>query len=223
MFAALIKKDLLLIRKHVALLVLLNVLGPFILTLSTMFTGIGGFFVVVSATAYVVVVAMGEKEAQYPRAASLLCVAPYSRRLMVLSKYVVVFMGYGFSCAAFWILSLIRPQTGGMTPGMAVMGFLGLALVVGIYLPLQFRFGYERARYLLMAVYIVFVCGMPAFLGMMRAETFQVLAGLMKAASALMGGAAPMAYALGLLAAGAAVLAVSFGASAAIYERLDLS
>ena len=161
MFLALIKKDLLLIRRYVVLLIALNLSVPFIMTMNTSFVGPMGFFIIVSATAYLVLIATGAKEMQYPRAASLLCAAPYSRGMMVLSKYVVIFLPYGFSCAAFWGMSFLKPQIGGMTPGMAVMGFLTLAVAVGIYMPLQFRLGYEKARYLIMAAYLVLVCGAP--------------------------------------------------------------
>ena len=226
MFLALIKKDLLLIRRYVVLLIVLNLSVPFIMTMNTSFVGPMGFFITVSATAYLVLIATGAKEMQYPRAASLLCAAPYSRRMMVLSKYVVIFLPYGFSCAAFWGMSLLKPQIGGMTLGMAIMGFLILAVVVGIYMPLQFRFGYEKARYLIMAAYLVIVCGAPmlstAVAESVRTGAFQAFSGLFSGAAAVLHGTAPAAFAVGLLAAGIAVLAMSVGASVAIYERIDL-
>ncbi len=230
MFIALIKKELLLIRRYVVLLIVLNLAVPYMMTMNTSFVGPMGFFITVSATAYIVLIATGAKEMQYPRAASLLCAAPYSRRMMVLSKYVVIFLPYGFCCAAFWGISLLKPQIGGMTPGMAVMGFLILAVAVGIYMPLQFRFGYEKARYLIMAAYLVLVCGAPMLLSVVRAVVaesvrtgvLQAFSGLFNGASAVINGTAPAALAAGLLAAGIAVLAVSVSASMAVYERLDL-
>ena len=230
MFLALIKKDLLLIRRYVVLLIVLNLSVPFMMTMNTSFVGPMGFFIIVSATAYIVLIATGAKEVQYPRAASLLCAAPYSRRMMVLSKYVIIFLPYGFSCAAFWGMSLLKPQIGGMTPGMAIMGFLILAVAVGIYMPLQFRFGYEKARYLIMAAYLVLVCGAPMLLSVVRAVVaesvragaLQIFSGLFNGAAAVLEGTAPATLAIGLLVAGIAVLAVSVGASVAIYERVDL-
>ncbi len=226
MFLALIKKDLLLIRRYVVLLIALNLSVPFIMTMNTSFVGPMGFFIIVSATAYLVLIATGAKEMQYPRAASLLCAAPYSRGMMVLSKYVVIFLPYGFSCAAFWGMSFLKPQIGGMTPGMAVMGFLTLAVAVGIYMPLQFRLGYEKARYLIMAAYLVLVCGAPmlstAVSNSVKTGALQAFSGLFSSAAAVLEGTAPAALAVGLLAAGIAALAVSVGASVAIYERVDL-
>ena len=123
-------------------------------------------------------------------------------------------------------MTLLKTQIGGMTPGMAVMGFLVLAVAVGIYMPLQFRLGYEKARYLIMAAYLVLVCGAPmlstAVAESVRTGAFQVFSGLFSGAAAVLEGTAPAAFAVGLLAAGIAVLAVSVGASVAIYERVDL-
>ncbi len=230
MFLALIKKDFLLIRRYIVLLIALNLLVPYMMTMNVAFVGPTGFFITVAATAYMVLIATGAKKLQYPRAASLLCAAPYSRRMIVLSKYVVIFLPYGFSCAAFWAVSLIKPQVGGMSPGMAIMGFLILAVAVGIYMPLQFKLGYEKARYLIMAAYLVLVCGAPMLISTVRASlkeavasgVLQALSEFLGGAAALLEGTAPAALAAGLLAAGAAALAVSVGASMAIYERVDL-
>ncbi len=227
MIKSLVKKDLLLIRRYIWLLLAFDIVIPVSFS-NTPYVGPLGFFIITSVTSYIILITSGTKEMQYPKAASLLCAAPYSRRQMVLSKYVIVFAAYVFCCLVFEAESLIWPRIGGLSVRQAAQGFLILALVVGISMPLQFRYGFEKIRYLMFVVYFVSYCVLP------MAARGELGAAIEKAArlpfvrfiaetAGRIAGAGPVAAVLGILVLSFLILTVSVTLSMRIYDRLDLA
>ena len=89
-------------------------------------------------------------------AAAWLCALPYSRRDLVLSKYLYFLGVYLLCCLIYGAETLLVPSLGAFGPAQIIPVFAGAALLFGIYLPFQYRLGYEFTKYFfLFAILIV--------------------------------------------------------------------
>ena len=86
------------------------------------------------------------KETQYPKATTLLCALPFSRKDIVLAKYIFCILIYITCCLIFCIETLVFPQLGSIGYEMPILLFLVISLFLGIYLPVQYKLGYEKTK-----------------------------------------------------------------------------
>ena len=85
----LLKKDILIIKKYVLIMLAAAVLiPPFMLWRVPEYAGILGFMLSVIFCVLILLQYISLKEYQFPKAASLLCAATFSRKMMVLSQYI---------------------------------------------------------------------------------------------------------------------------------------
>jgi ABC-2 type transport system permease protein len=175
------------------------------------FTGALGFVCSVIFVVLMLLQYVSLKEYQYPKAATLLCATPFSRKATVLSKYIFCMVIYFICCIAFGIETLIIPGLGTADMSLFALMFLVTSVFVGVYLPVQYKFGYEKTRF----VYMVFIMASPIILPLiMRMESFN-----MDFLSTL----SPYLICGGIIFVGLVVLAISASLSMKIYEKTDLA
>lgn len=156
MILQLLKKDCIIAKNYVAVVILIGVGLPVLLVwrqpeMLEAFALPGAVFI--SSVAFNL--AVSEKENMYPRATALLCATPFNRGKLVEEKYLLYFLIYLYCCAVFWIEAKIIPE-------LAVVNFVRSAVVVfwiqvicmGIFLPIQYRFGYEKTKLLAMILVV---------------------------------------------------------------------
>jgi len=156
----LIKKDFLIVKKN-ALAVLLLVLAfpPFLLWRMSEKPGVGLWFVFILLFGVLILTQyVSLKEYQSPKVTALLCSAPISRPLVVLSKYCFCLVVYVAGCLAYGIGTVVFPGLGGFQVEMVAAAFLMFSIYMSIYFPVLFKFGYEKAR----LIYFVIIVGTPA-------------------------------------------------------------
>ena len=169
MILQLLKEDCIIAKNYVVAVILIGVGLPVLLVwrqpqMLEAFALPGTVFI--SSVAFNL--AVSEKENMYPKATALLCATPYNRGKLVEEKYLLYFLIYLYSCAVFWIEMKIIPE-------LAVVNFARSAVVVfwiqvicmGIFLPIQYRFGYEKTKLLAM---ILVVAG-PVLMSVAEAVT----------------------------------------------------
>lgn len=99
--------------------------------------------------------AISEKENKYPKATALLCATPYNRGKLVQEKYLLYFLIYLYCCAVFWIEMQIVPELADVNfVRSVVMVFWIQVICMGIFLPIQYRFGYEKTKLLAMLLVV---------------------------------------------------------------------
>ena len=161
MLLSLIKKDLLLTWKYILLMAALCCFYPlFILhNLKGEAAAYAGSLSCSVMTLFAVLFSLlqaFQKEAMYPKAAAWLCALPYSRWDLVLSKYLYFLGVYLLCCMIYGAETLLVPSLGAFGPAQIIPVFAGAALLFGIYLPFQYRLGYEFTKYFfLFAILIV--------------------------------------------------------------------
>ena len=156
MILQLLKKDCIIAKNYVAAVILIGVGLPVLLVwkqpqMLEVFALPGAVFI--SSVAFNL--AVSEKENMYPKATALLCATPYNRGKLVEEKYLLYFLIYLYCCVVFRIEMQVIPQLAAVdfVPS-AVIVFWIQVICMGIFLPIQYRFGYEKTKLLAMLLVV---------------------------------------------------------------------
>lgn len=156
MILQLLKKDCIIAKNYVVAVILIGVGLPVLLVwrqpeMLEVFALPGAVFI--SSVAFNL--AVSEKENKYPKATALLCATPYNRGKLIEEKYLLYFLIYLYCCVIFWIEMQFIPELAAIDFGRsAVIVFWIQVICMGIFLPIQYRFGYEKTKLLAMLLVI---------------------------------------------------------------------
>lgn len=163
----LIKKDVLIIKKYVLIMFAAAVLiPPFMLWRAPQYTGVLGFMLSVVFCVFMLLQYVSMKEYQFPKAATLLCATPYSRRMIVLSKYIFCMVTYLSCCVIYGIETFIIPGLGSCDIKLFILMFFLTSVFIGIYLPVQYKLGYEKTKFAFVVVIMAFPFILPQLMKM---------------------------------------------------------
>lgn len=99
--------------------------------------------------------AVSEKENKYPKATALLSATPYMKSKLVLAKYALYVMIWLVCCIAFFIEMRFVPEIAvDDFARTAAMAFLIQSICMGIFLPVQYVFGYEKTKFVSFLLFI---------------------------------------------------------------------
>ena len=153
MLLNLIKKDILIVKKYVLIMLVAAVLiPPFMLWRAPEYTGVLGFMLSVIFCVFMLLQYVSLKEYQFPKAATLLCATPFSRKMIVLSKYIFCISIYVACCIIYAIETLVVPGLGTVDVTLFLLMFLVTSVFIGIYLPVQYKLGYEKTKFAFVVV-----------------------------------------------------------------------
>ena len=108
MLIHLVKKDILIVKKYVLLILFIAIGIPlFILWRLPPFAQILGFVLSIIFSEFMLCQYLLLKESQYSKASVLLCSTPYPRRGLVQSKYVLFAMVFIYCTLVYWIENLL--------------------------------------------------------------------------------------------------------------------
>lgn len=94
------------------------------------------------------------KDAEYPRALSLLCAAPYRRRDIISSRYLLFCLVFAATALIYTIPSLFLPSSFRLSFMEYAVAFLLNVLLFGFLTPLQHLFGFENSKFVPVLVII---------------------------------------------------------------------
>lgn len=209
----LIKKDFLIVKKYVLLmLVFCIMIPPFMLWRVPEYAGPMGFVLSAIFAVFMLLQYVSLKEHQYPKASTLLCSTPYPRRLLVLSKYIFCLAIYVVCCVIFWIETFIFSGLGGFHFEMSALMFLVLAVFLGIYLPVQYKLGYEKTKFAFVVIIMASPFILPQLLKMENGVNLDILNAL-----------PPVFMYGGIVLIGLIILIISACVSVGFYRKADLA
>lgn len=109
----------------------------------------GSISFVISATfaIFMLLMYVSMKEFQYPKASAMLCATPYPRSLIVISKYGFCLVVFAVCCIIYCIEMQFLPERGSFSFETMLAAFVGIFLIVSIYLPIQFKLGYGKTQF----------------------------------------------------------------------------
>lgn len=151
------------------------------------------------------------KEYQFPKAATLLCATPFSRKAIVSSKYIFCMAIYAICCIVFELETLFMPGLGTSDIKLFAFMFLIVSVFIGIYLPIQYKFGYEKTKFAFGVIIMASPFILPLF---MRAGSLNLNFLSMFSPYLVYGG---------IVLIGFATLAISASLSIKIYDKADLA
>lgn len=147
MLFQLVKKDFLIVKKYVLIMFAVCIIFPlFLMWRSPEYAGILGFVLITIFSVFMLLQYVSLKETQYPKASTLLCALPFSRKNIVLSKYIFCILIYFACCLIFCVETLVFPRLGSIGYKMPILLFLAVSLFLGVYLPVQYKLGYEKTK-----------------------------------------------------------------------------
>lgn len=156
----LIKKDILIVKKYLLIMLAVAVLiPPFMLWRVPEYAGVLGFTFSVIFCVFMLLQYVLLKEYQFPKAAALLCATPFSRKILVLSKYIFCIAVYGACCILYVIEAFVIPGLSAVDVTLFLLMFLMTSVFTGVYLPVQYKLGYEKTKF----AFIVVIMG-PSFI-----------------------------------------------------------
>lgn len=213
MLIHLVKKDFLIVKKYVLLMLAVCILiPPFMLwRTDAAYVGSMSFVLSVIFSVFMLLQYVLLKENQYAKASTLLSATPYPRKLLVLSKYIFCLLIYAASCFIFWIEALIFPALGGFHIEMAAVLFLALALFLSIYLPVQYKLGYETTKFAVVLIIMASPFLVPQLLHIESGANWPVMVTL-----------SPAVLSVGAILIGMILLVMSAEISVRIYSKADL-
>ena len=156
MLIPLIKKDLMIVKGYSLGVVAIAIGLPLLLAWRQ--PQMGGMIsllmaVLISSVAFNL--AISEKENQYPRATALLSSTPYTKGKVVISKYALYIIIYLVCCVVYWGEMQLVPDLKLENFAQATaLVFLVQALGLGIFLPIQYKFGYEKTKFVCFLLFL---------------------------------------------------------------------
>lgn len=160
MILNLVKKDFLLVKK--SLLFMAAAAFGFPIYLSTSIRA--GFLIFLLTTLiiqYVMFSSVSAIEYKY-KGSALLCATPYTRNALVIAKYLFILTIFIGSYMIYTIAALLFPGTVVMLNfSMFGMSLLIMAIVMGIMIPAQYRFGYQKSKFIYMMFFFITPIGLP--------------------------------------------------------------
>lgn len=165
MIFQLIRKDFLLVRKYVFLMMIFSAIAPPLLLwnmdvedMFLDFYGIMIFFLVLFVIVLFLSNSVSLIEETYNKGCAYLCTTPYGRNQMVLSKYVFSYLIFGCYCLIYELTSLLLPKyTISLTFEKIAISFFIVSIFRCVLIPLEYKFGYEKAKYII----TMLIIGMP--------------------------------------------------------------
>lgn len=150
MLFSLVKKDLLLVKKYLLFMVVFSIIAPMFITVKISFPGGGllGFFITVLFTEYILLNTLSSLEDKY-KGAVLLSATPYTRKTLIQARYLfslIIFVGV---YVIYTVTSFVSPvPLGQLNLFTAGLSFLFITAYCGVLLPVQYKYGYEKTKFI---------------------------------------------------------------------------
>lgn len=150
MILNLIRKDFLLVKKYVFLTMILPVLIPIFFSFRA--PVILGFTAILMSVMLTGVLMLGNlliEEEKYPKAEMLLCTSPYTRKMMVLEKYIFLLLIIVYCCLAYNVTAIFFSRIPYLDIKLMLIVLLIVTVLFGAYMPLQYRWGIQKTKLIL--------------------------------------------------------------------------
>jgi len=153
----LVRKDFILIKKYWVVLIITAIGGPIFVTASVKLSSAGflGFFIAALYNEHFLFATVAVAEEKY-KGSALLCTTPYTRKALVKAKYISILVIFICTYIVYTFTAFVVPmgieQLNIFTFGLSL---LIITIFWGFIIPAQYKFGYEKTKYI--SVFIIFI------------------------------------------------------------------
>lgn len=156
MILHLIKKDILLVRRVFFILALLGVGLPlFVLYAAPEVPRVAGFLYAAVLGEIMLMQGVSQEEEKYPKAKGLLCASVCTRRNFVQAKFALLGVMFVYSYVVYTLVMFVAARQSLLSVLEVLFVLLVCAVVVGIYMPIDFKYGCSKARLVFVVVILV--------------------------------------------------------------------
>lgn len=117
--------------------------------------GLTAFLITAIFAVYMALQSVALAETKYPKAEALLCASPYTRKYLVVARYLFFMCIFVITTAIYELVVAFLPDTAMLSLIDIALTLLIGSVLLGIYLPLQYKIGYEKMKYVLMIVILL--------------------------------------------------------------------
>lgn len=157
MILNLIRKDFLLVKKYIFPSMILPILIPIFFSFRA--PVILGFTAIMMSVMLTGVLMLGNvliEEEKYPKAEMLLCTSPYTRKMMVLEKYIFILIILVYCYMSYNIAAILIPGIQYLDIKLILTVSLIATVLFGAYIPLQNQWGIQKTKLVLsVSVFVV--------------------------------------------------------------------
>lgn len=157
MLINLVKKDLILTKKYLLFMLLFAAIGPLFLSYRMQLHDSGSisFLVTVLFMEFILFNSVSVSEEKY-KGASLLCATPYTRNALVQAKYLLICTIFVIAFVIYTITSFVVPQVlSRLSPVGVGTALLLVSLYFSVFIPMQYKYGYEKTKFISMMIIFV--------------------------------------------------------------------
>ena len=151
MLMNLVKKDLILAKKYIPILFIFAIAIPLFTEGKMNEAGGGGavsFFLTSLFIQFLLFNTIFMLEYKF-KGASYLCVTPYTRKTIVQAKYLLILLTFIVSTVIYIATSLMVPESLQLPSNNNIgITLLTITTLLGIIIPLQYKYGYEKTKYI---------------------------------------------------------------------------
>jgi len=156
----LIKKDFLIAKTHILIILILIGVMPLIYArLEPNMSGFFPFLYMVIVGEIVLLQSVSQLEAKNPKAAALLCTTPYVRNTIVKAKYVFFILIFTYCYVMHTVITLLVNKTNLLDANSILMVLLISVIIYGTYMPIEFKYGVIKAKFIFITTILVISLG----------------------------------------------------------------
>jgi len=174
----LVLKDFILAKKYIVFIIIIAIAVPIYITASEVSNngGFSGFFITALYLEHFLFATVSVAEEKY-KGAALLCTTPYTRNTLVKAKYISGLAIFICAYIIYTITAFVVPMG---IEKLNIFAFgsslLIITIIWGFIIPTQYKFGYEKTKYISIIFIFTSIIAVPNILKWLNSKdiSFQV-------------------------------------------------
>lgn len=156
MIISLVKKDFCLIGYYILFSIAMTFLIPlFVMARIPEMLGLATFVMALVYALYMPLTSVSMADIKYPKVAATICSTPYSRKSIVIARYLFFVLMFIIALFCYSTLGILIPKIALLKFREILISLAIVSVVLGIYLPLQYKFGFEKTEYMIMVLVMI--------------------------------------------------------------------
>ena len=160
----LLKKDFIMIRNFWPFFIMFSILGPIFINYQTrgFDSSFISFIITILFLEFILYGSVSRLE-EKNKGCILLTTIPYSRSQIVKSKYLFIASIFIITYVLYILAALITPiEMNFLSINSILISFLVIAIFFGVYIPIQYKYGTEKTKYISSCFVLISPLSLPA-------------------------------------------------------------
>jgi len=168
----LLKKDFMIIKNFWPFLIIFSILGPIFINYQTrgFDSSFISFIITIIFLEFILYGSVSRLE-EKDKGCILLTTMPYSRSDIVKSKYLFVVSIFIIAYVLYILAALIMPiEMSLLSINSILISFLVISICFGIYIPIQYKYGTEKTKYISSCLVLISPLSLPSIVKWIQSE-----------------------------------------------------